>query len=68
MITLYGTYRTAVRTVINVYINRISDLIDFMRRREKGKEIHWRGMKRSRGAMKSLDKINYYIIIGIDIA
>ena len=48
---------TAVQTAINVYINRILDLIDFMRRKGEGKEVRWRRMKRRRGAMKSLVKL-----------
>ena len=28
-------------------------------------EMNWRRMKRRRGALKILDKINYYMIIGI---
>ena len=50
---------------MNVYINKIVDLMEFIRRRGVGKEVPWRRMKRRRGVMKTLDKINYYILIGI---
>ena len=38
--------------------------MEFIRRRG-GREVPWRRKKRRRGVMKTLDKINYYILIGI---
>ena len=49
----------------NVYINKTVNLMEFIRRKGDGKEVPWRRMKRRRGVMKALNKINYYIIIGI---
>ena len=55
----------ALNTTKRIYINKIVDLMEFIRRRGGGREVPWRRKKRRRGVMKTLDKINYYILIGI---
>ena len=57
--------RKAVRTNMNVYINDIVDLMDFIWSKGGESEVPWKRMKRSRGTLKILYKINYYMIIGI---
>ena len=51
-----------------MYRNKIVDLMEFIRRRGGRREVRWRRKKRRRGVMKTLDKINYYILIGIAIS
>ena len=50
-----------------MYRNKIVDLRELIRRRG-GREVRWRRKKRRREVMKTLDKMNYYILIGIDIS
>ena len=58
--------RKVVRTNMNVYINEIVDLMGFIWRRRGGREVPRKRMKRKRGALKILDEINYYMIIGVE--
>ena len=46
-------------------MNYLMDLIDFLEGDMRKEEMNWRRMKRRRGALKILDKINYYMFIGI---
>ena len=50
---------------MNVYINEIVNLMGFIWRIEGSREVPWKKMKRRRGVLKIVDKINYYMIIGI---
>ena len=47
------------------HMNYKIDLRDFFEVDMRKKETNWRKMMRRRGALKILDKINYYMIIGI---
>ena len=57
--------REAIKCDRHVYRNKDDDLMEFIRRRGGGKEVRWKRKKRRRGVMKTLDKINYYILIEI---
>ena len=41
------------------------DLSDFLKGDMRKEKMNWMSMKRRRGALKIVDKINYYMIIGI---
>ena len=56
--------REAIKCDRHVYRNKIDDLMEFIRRGGR-REIRWRRKKRRREVMKTIDKINYYIHIGI---